>query len=119
MLLVIPVYIGIESQLGTCDIDSERTFKRRGGYHVDWCMANEKQAKREPSKVSDGPTRPAKVPRKVKANKELEAGKCKWQEFAMKGEKGKVVKKESMFQTPDGVNARGKMYCVRAICVCS
>ena len=30
------------------------------------------QARKEPSKVSDGPTRPAKVPRKVKANKGLE-----------------------------------------------
>ncbi|MDI1489185.1 MAG: hypothetical protein OHK93_008463 [Ramalina farinacea] len=30
------------------------------------------QARKQPSKVSDGPTGPAKVPRKVKANKELE-----------------------------------------------
>ena len=67
------------------------------------------QAKREPSKVSDGPTRPPKVPRKVKANKELEAGKNKWQEFTTKGRTGKVAKKESMFRTPDGVNARGKL----------
>ena len=67
------------------------------------------QAKREPSKVSDGPARPAKVPRKVKANKELEAGKSKWQEFSTKGfKKGPVTKKESMFRTPEGVNARGK-----------
>ena len=67
------------------------------------------QAKREPSKVSDGPIRPAKVPRKVKANRELEAGKSKWQEFSAKGAKaGKVGKKESMFRTPEGVNARGK-----------
>ena len=75
---------------------------------IDPALAN--QAKREPSKVSDGPTRPAKVPRKVKANKELEAGKSKWQEFAMKGKTGKVAKKESMFRTPDGVNARGKLH---------
>ncbi|KAI9874209.1 MAG: hypothetical protein M1830_010076 [Pleopsidium flavum] len=64
------------------------------------------QARKEPSKVSDGPTRPAKVPRKVKANKELEAGKSKWQDFTTKGKVGKVAKKESMFRTPDGVNAR-------------
>ena len=64
------------------------------------------QARKEPSKVSDGPPRPAKVPRKVKANKELEAGKNKWQDFASKG-KMKVAKKDSMFRTPDGVNARG------------
>ncbi|MCJ1359898.1 MAG: hypothetical protein MMC33_009901 [Icmadophila ericetorum] len=64
------------------------------------------QAKKEPSKVSDGPTRPAKVPRKVKANKELEAGKNKWQDFTSKGKVSKVAKKESMFRTPEGVNAR-------------
>ena len=66
------------------------------------------QARKEPSKVSDGPARPAKVPRKVKANKELEAGKSKWQQFSTKGKTGKVAKKESMFRTPEGVNARGK-----------
>ncbi|MCJ1377514.1 hypothetical protein MMC17_000609 [Xylographa soralifera] len=64
------------------------------------------QAKKEPSKVSDGPARPAKIPRKVKANKELEAGKNKWQDFTTKGKVGKVAKKDSMFRTPDGVNAR-------------
>ena len=67
------------------------------------------QAKKEPSKVSDGPIRPPKVARKVKANKELEAGKNKWQEFTTKGKIGKVAKKDSMFRTPDGVNARGKL----------
>ena len=66
------------------------------------------QAKKEPSKVSDGPARPAKIPRKVKANKELEAGKNKWQDFTTKGKSGKVAKKDSMFRTPDGVNARGE-----------
>ncbi|KAL8650441.1 MAG: hypothetical protein Q9210_003820 [Variospora velana] len=65
------------------------------------------QAKREPSKVSDGPTRPAKLPRKVKANKELEAGKSKWQEFSTKGKSAaKFTKKDSMFRTPEGFNAR-------------
>ncbi|MCJ1428546.1 hypothetical protein MMC29_006456 [Sticta canariensis] len=64
------------------------------------------QAKKEPSKVSDGPIRPAKLPRKVKANKELEAGKNKWQDFSTKGKTGKVAKKDSMFRTPEGVNAR-------------
>ena len=66
------------------------------------------QTKREPSKVSDGPVRPAKVPKKIKANKELEAGKSKWQDFATKGKFGKAAKKESMFRTPEGVNGRGK-----------
>ena len=63
--------------------------------------------------MSDGPTRPAKIPRKVKANKELEAGKSKWQQFSAGGgvKKGKGAavtagKKESMFRTGDGVNAR-------------
>ncbi|KAI4211522.1 MAG: hypothetical protein LQ351_005698 [Letrouitia transgressa] len=64
------------------------------------------QAKREPSKVSDGPPRPVKMPRKVKANKELEAGKNKWQNFTTKAKLGKVPKKESMFRTPEGINAR-------------
>jgi len=64
------------------------------------------QTKREPSKVSDGPTRPAKVPKKIKANKELEAGKNKWQDFAAKGKFGKSTKKDSMFRTPEGVHGR-------------
>jgi len=66
------------------------------------------QTKREPSKVSDGPARPAKIPKKIKANKELEAGKSKWQDFAQKGKFGKAAKKDSMFRTPEGVNGRGK-----------
>ena len=66
------------------------------------------QTKREPSKVSDGPVRPAKVPKKIKANKELEAGKSKWQDFATKGKFGKAAKKESMFRTPEGVHGRGR-----------
>jgi survival-of-motor-neuron-related-splicing factor 30 len=65
------------------------------------------QTKREPSKVSDGPVRPAKIPKKIKANKELEAGKSKWQDFAAKGKFGKSTKKDSMFRTPEGVNGRG------------
>lgn len=64
------------------------------------------QAKREPSKVSDGPVRPAKIPKKVKAKGELEAGKAKWQDFAAKA-KGKHGKKDSMFRTGEGVTARG------------
>lgn len=69
----------------------------------------------EPSRVSDGPTRPAKVPRKVKATKELEAGKSKWQDFAAKVQGGKVSKigggkgvrkGDSMFRTPEGVGGR-------------
>ena len=80
---------------------------------VDPSLAS--QARKEPSKVSDGPVRPAKVPRKVKANKELEAGKSKWQDFASKGKIGKTAKKDSMFRTPDSVNARGKNQSIRLI----
>ncbi len=76
--------------------------------NVDPALAS--QARQEPSKVSDGPPRPAKVPRKVKAGKELEAGKSKWQDFSTKGKMGKVAKKESMFRTPEGVNARGMLF---------
>ena len=68
------------------------------------------QARKEPNKANDGPARPTKVSRKVKANRELEAGKAKWQEFASKGKFGKATKKESMFRTPDGVNARGTCF---------
>lgn len=45
--------------------------------------------------------------KKIKANKELEAGKNKWQEFTTKGKFGKAaVKKDSMFRTPEGVKGR-------------
>ncbi|KAB8214715.1 hypothetical protein BDV33DRAFT_195830 [Aspergillus novoparasiticus] len=68
---------------------------------INPALAN--QARNEPSKVGDGPARPAKAPRKVKANRELEAGKMKWKDFASKG---KLGRKESMFRTGDGVSAR-------------
>jgi survival of motor neuron-related-splicing factor 30 len=65
------------------------------------------KAKREPSRVSDGPTRPAKIPKKTKNTKHLEAAKSKWQSFNA-GKVGKQAKKkESMFKTGEGVNARG------------
>ena len=77
--------------------------------NVDPTLAQ--QAKKDPSKVSDGPTRPAKIPRKVKANKELEAGKSKWQDFAAKSKTGKNSnKKDSMFRTGEGVHARGNFH---------
>ncbi|EEH38364.1 hypothetical protein PAAG_01285 [Paracoccidioides lutzii Pb01] len=71
---------------------------------INPALAN--QARKEPNKVSDGPPRPAKLPRKVKATRELEAGKSKWQDFAAKSKMGKAGKKESMFRTPEGINAR-------------
>lgn len=51
---------------------------------------------------------PKKKVKKIKATKELEAGKSKWQEFSTKGKHGKGAKKDSMFRTPDGVHGRGK-----------
>jgi survival-of-motor-neuron-related-splicing factor 30 len=66
-------------------------------------------AVKEPSKVGDGLPKPAKAPKKIKANKELEAGKSKWQNFSTKGKLGKAAKKESMFRTGDSVTARGKL----------
>ena len=74
--------------------------------NINPALAN--QAKREPSKVSDGPARPPKAPRSFKANRELEAGKSKWQDFTTKGKLSKVAKKDSMFRTPEGVNGRGE-----------
>ncbi|KAI1504720.1 hypothetical protein F5X99DRAFT_347823 [Biscogniauxia marginata] len=46
--------------------------------------------------------------KKIKATKELEAGKNKWQEFNTKSKfaKGHKTKKDSMFRTPEGVNGR-------------
>ncbi|KAK0707422.1 hypothetical protein B0H67DRAFT_685740 [Lasiosphaeris hirsuta] len=44
--------------------------------------------------------------KKIKANKELEAGKNKWQEFNAKGKHGKTAKKDSMFRTPEGFKGR-------------
>lgn len=74
---------------------------------VDPALASQAR-KPEPSKVGDGPPKPAKMPKKIKNNKELEAGKNKWQDFAAnKGKMGKIMKKKSMFTTGDGVNARG------------
>jgi survival-of-motor-neuron-related-splicing factor 30 len=70
---------------------------------INPALAN--QARKEPSKAGDESARPAKVARKVKANKELEAGKMKWKDFASKS---KLGRKESMFRTGEGVNARGK-----------
>ncbi|PKX95357.1 tudor domain-containing protein [Aspergillus novofumigatus IBT 16806] len=68
---------------------------------INPALAN--QARKEPSKVDDGSARPSKVARKVKATRELEAGKMKWKDFASKS---KLGRKESMFRTGEGVNAR-------------
>jgi survival-of-motor-neuron-related-splicing factor 30 len=57
--------------------------------------------------TAEGEEKPRKNFKKIKANKELEAGKSKWQEFNSKGKFGKSHKKDSMFRTPEGVNGRG------------
>lgn len=47
--------------------------------------------------------------KKIRATRELEAGKSKWQEFNTKSKFGKTggkPKKDSMFRTPEGVNGR-------------
>lgn len=51
--------------------------------------------------------KPAKKFKKIKATKELEKGKNKWQEFNNKSKFGKAQKKDSMFRTPEGVHGRG------------
>lgn len=62
-------------------------------------------ANKEPETLDD-PAKPPK-PKKIKAKKELEAGKNKWQEFNNKSKFSKSNKKDSMFRTPEGVNGRG------------
>lgn len=56
--------------------------------------------------AADG-EKPVKKFKKIKANKELEKGKSKWQDFNAKSKFGKTQKKDSMFRTPDGVHGRG------------
>lgn len=67
----------------------------------------EQQARLEAEKnAADAAAKPPKA-KKIKANKELEKGKNKWQEFSAKSKFGKTQKKDSMFRTPDGVHGRG------------
>ncbi|KAH6957025.1 hypothetical protein HG530_002558 [Fusarium avenaceum] len=64
------------------------------------------EAKKEAAQ--DGEVKPPK-PKKIKAKKELENNKNKWQEFSAKSKLGKATsskKKDSMFRTPDGVHGR-------------
>lgn len=60
--------------------------------------------------AADG-EKPVKKFKKIKANKELEKGKSKWQDFNSKSKFGKTQKKDSMFRTPDGVHGRGQYFC--------
>ena len=64
--------------------------------------------KREPSKVSDGPTRLPPEPKKLKGSKALDKQKSSWQSWQSSGPKktasGAAMKKmgkESQFRTPD------------------
>ncbi|TLD12477.1 uncharacterized protein PgNI_04507 [Pyricularia grisea] len=64
-----------------------------------------------PQKPQDGgegaaDAKPVKKFKKIKATKELEAGKNKWQDFNAKSKFGKSQKKDSMFRTPEGVHGR-------------
>ncbi|KAL7787900.1 hypothetical protein V8C37DRAFT_256114 [Trichoderma ceciliae] len=62
------------------------------------------EAKKEPEAEKDA-AKPPK-PKKIKAKKELEAGKSKWQDFNAKSRFGKSNKKDSMFRTPEGIHGR-------------
>ncbi|KAL7951603.1 hypothetical protein V8C42DRAFT_304603 [Trichoderma barbatum] len=62
------------------------------------------EAQKDPEAEKDA-AKPPK-PKKIKANKELEAGKSKWQDFNAKSKFGKSNKKDSMFRTPDGIHGR-------------
>lgn len=57
---------------------------------------------------NDNPGAKPPKAKKIKAKKELEAGKNKWQEFNAKSKFGKTHKKDSMFRTPEGVHGRGR-----------
>lgn len=70
------------------------------------------QAEQQPA---DG-EKPVKKFKKIKATKELEKGKNKWQEFTTKGKFGKAAKKDSMFRTPEGVHGRGMSRPLSAAC---
>lgn len=67
------------------------------------------QAQQAGQDGAEGEDKPRKKFKKIKAKKELEAGKNKWQEFNAKGKFGKSQKKDSMFRTPDGVHGRGTL----------
>lgn len=66
--------------------------------------------KREPSMVSDGPTRMKPEKKKLKGNKQLEGKQNNWQSFMKTGPKKTNVAatkpKDSMFRTPDAPSAK-------------
>ncbi|CZT16554.1 uncharacterized protein RCC_02388 [Ramularia collo-cygni] len=71
---------------------------------------------REPSKVSDGPTRMQPAPKKLKGAKALEKNKSSWGDWQKNGPKKAIVgapskklAKDSMFRTPDMANLNAKV----------
>lgn len=66
--------------------------------------------KREPSMVSDGPTRMKPEKKKLKGNKQLEGKQNNWQSFMKSGPKKTNIAatkpKDSMFRTPDAPTAK-------------
>lgn len=76
--------------------------------------------KKEPSKVSDGPTRLPPEPKKLKGSKALDKQKSSWQDFQKSGPKkaaftsgGTKHGKDSQFRTPDLPGAKGEFCPVR------
>ncbi|KAK4249568.1 hypothetical protein C7999DRAFT_39393 [Corynascus novoguineensis] len=64
------------------------------------------EAKKAAAAAENNDEKPRPKFKKIKATKELEKGKNKWQEFTTKGKFGKAAKKESMFRTPEGIHGR-------------
>ena len=66
--------------------------------------------RKEPSMVSDGPTRMQPEKKKLKGGKVMENKKANWQTFMQNGPKKTAISaskhKESMFRTPDAPNAK-------------
>lgn len=66
--------------------------------------------KKEPSMVSDGPTRMQPEKKKLKGGKAMESKKANWQSFMTNGPKKSSVSaikpKQSMFRTPDAPSAK-------------
>lgn len=66
--------------------------------------------KKEPSMVSDGPTRMQPEKKKLNGGKVMENKKANWQSFMQNGPKKTALtaskQKESMFRTPDAPNAK-------------
>jgi survival of motor neuron-related-splicing factor 30 len=70
-------------------------------------LASQVKKEQEHSKVSDGPPKHPRPPKKIKAPGQVEARKSQWQDFQAKNKKGPGKQKESMFRLADTPNARG------------